>query len=366
MRRGVSLPWAAVPHISTPPALHTGLAIGGTHRRAVALATATVLASGGLAYAVDSGSLGATLAHGVSGFGAADKRWLWLAAAGFAASLLATAAAWRSTVNSCGARMSHVDAWARYGVGSIINTFLPARLGDAARVGLFSRALPRQQSGQALTAVGALGAVSIAEALTQAPIVAAAAGLGVVPFWSILVVLGLAAGAAGLAFVAGRRLRGGRLRQLAAAFRSLAASPRQAVRLFAWSGAATAARVLAAAAIAAAVGVANPLEAGLIMSAVLSLATAIPLTPGNVGVTSAAIVLALHARGVPLASAIAAGVAFHAVEAAAGIAFGAGGAVYLTRYRSTAARIWSLRIAGAIAGLMLVASVGATTLPALV
>lgn len=353
MRRGVSLP-------------HTFPAIGGTHRRLVAFATATVLASGGLAYAVARGSFGATLANGVSGFGAADKRWLWLAAAGFATSLLATAAAWRSTVNACGARMGHVDAWARYGVGSIINTFLPARLGDAARVGLFSNALPRERGGRALTAVGALGAVSIAEALTQAPIVGAAAGLGVVPFWSILVVLGLGAGAAGIFFAARRRLRGGRIGHLAAAFRSLAASPGQAVRVFAWSGAATASRVLAAAAIAAALRITNPLEAGLIMSAVLSLATAIPLTPGNVGVTSAAIVLALHARGVPLPSAISAGVAFHAVEAAAGIAFGASGAVYLTRYRSPAARIWSLRIAAAIAGLMLVAAVGATTMPTLV
>ena len=356
---------AAGPEVCPRLASNSGLAIGGTHRRTMAVAIATVLAAGGVAYVVASGSLGGTLAQGLSSLGTADKRWLWLAAAGFAGSLFATAAAWRSTVNACGARMSHVDAWARYGVGSILNTFLPGRIGDAARVGLFSKAFPQDRGGRALTAVGALGAVSIAEALTQAPIVGAAAGFGAVPLWSILAVVGIASGLAGLAFAARKRLRGGRIRHLVDAFGSLSASPRQAAHLFAWSGAATASRVLAAAAIAAAVGIPSPLEAGLIMSAVLSLATAIPLTPGNVGVTSAAIVLALDSRGVPLASAIAAGVAFHAVEAAAGIIFGAGGALFLARYRSPAARLWSLRAAGALASLILVAGLGATTMPAL-
>ena len=42
----------------------------------------------------------------------------------------------------CGAELGYGDANARYGVGSLVNTFLPARLGDAVRFGLFSRALP--------------------------------------------------------------------------------------------------------------------------------------------------------------------------------------------------------------------------------
>jgi len=342
-----------------------GPALGGSRAKATIFASATILATGGLAFALANGALGGALAQGICGLTRADPRWLWVAAAGFAGSLLATAAAWRSTVTSCGARLGHVDAWARYGVGSIVNTFLPARLGDAVRVGLFSRALPQQQSGRAFTAVGALGAVSVTEALTQAPVVGSAAALGAVPTWSIAVVGAVGAVVTGLVFATRKRLRGNRVRHVLDAVHSLINSPRQAAHLLFWSATATASRVLGAAAIAAAVGIPNPFEAGLIMTAVLSLATAVPVMPGNLGVTSGAIAVVLSTRGAPLTASIAAGVAFHAVEAAAGIAFGAGGALFLARYRTPAARRWSLRIATAAASLLLATGIGATALPGL-
>src|SRR5262249_17946769 len=151
------------------------------------------------------------------------------------------------------------------------------------RIGLFAKALPSEQVGKGLTAAGALGAVSAAEAFTQAPIFAAASGLGAVPWWSVIAVVGV--GAAVVALTAGTsgRVAGRRLRRLPAPFRALAASPRGAVPLLLWSTAATAGRVFAAAAIAAALGAASPLEAGVIVTAVLGLATAVPITPGNVG-----------------------------------------------------------------------------------
>jgi uncharacterized membrane protein YbhN (UPF0104 family) len=301
----------------------------------------------------------------LSAVAAADRKLLWAAALGFAASLLANAAAWRSTINAVGARMSWKDACAYYGVGSIVNTLLPARLGDAVRVGLFAKALPSEQTGRGLTAAGALGAVSAAEALTQVPLLGAASGLGVVPWWLAIVVVGVGSAVVALMVATSGRLLGGRLRPLLAASRALGASPRGAVPLLLWSTAATAGRVLAAAAIAAALGAANPLEAGVIVSAVLCLATAVPLTPGNVGVTSGAVVLALHARGVPLTSAVGAGLAFHAVETAAGLAFGIAGTIVLARDRSVAARRWSLTLAGGLAGLLVaVAALGTTVFPA--
>ncbi len=82
------------------------------------------------------------------------------------------------------------------------------------------------------------------------------------------------------------------------------------------------------------------------------LARLLPITPGNVGLTSAAVALALHGRGVPMESAVAAGIALHAVETVVGLAFGAAGALSLAPGLSA----WSsrmrlgLRLGRALAG----------------
>ena len=57
-------------------------------------------------------------------------------------------------------------------------------------------------------------------------------------------------------------------------------------------------RVLAATAIAAAFGVDQPLAAAVLIIPALDLAGILPLTPGNVGVASAAVAFALTAHGV--------------------------------------------------------------------
>ena len=105
------------------------------------------------------------------------------------------------------------------------------------------------------------------------------------------------------------------------------------------------ARVLAAATIATSLGVQWSFGTGLIITAALDLAATVPLTPGGVGIASGAVTLALQTRGVSLATAIAAGLAFHAVETLAGLAFGAAGVLGLARYPSPAARRWGLRVA---------------------
>ena len=295
----------------------------------------------------------------------ADRRWLLGAVAGFLASLVATAGGWRSTLTACGGRLAGVDACARYGVGSLVNTVLPARLGEAVRVGLFSKAFGREQSGRTLITVGALGAVTASDTLTQSGVVGAAAVVGPVPVWSLAVLGGVVACAGGLAVVAARRFRTGRLARLLDVFRTLAESPGRAVRLFVWLGAATVARLLAAIAIAGSLGIPHPVEAGLFMCAVVIVATALPLTPGNVGVTSGAIVLALHTQGVPVASAVAAGLVFHAAELVAGIVFGIAGALTLVPYPSLVVRRWSLGITGLAGGALLAASLGTAFLPQL-
>ena len=324
-----------------------------------------VAGAGAVAVTAIGGGLGHALARGMAGAATADRRWLLAALGGFLLSLVATAAGWRSTLVACGGRLGRLDACARYGTGSLVNILLPARLGEAVRVGLFSKTFPRDQGGRMLVTAGALGAVTAADTLTQSLVVGAGAGVGPVPAWSLAVLAGCVILAGGVAIVAVKRLRAGRLAHPMRVFRSLADSPGRAGRLFAWLGMATVARLVAAIAVAASLGIPNPVEAGVLICAVVIVATALPLMPGNVGVTSAAIVLALHAQGVPVASALATGLVFHAIELLAGIVFGTAGALALVPYPSLALRRWSLGITGLLGAGLLTVSVGTAFVPQL-
>src|SRR5262245_49161512 len=77
---------------------------------------------------------------------------LMLGGACYAAVLLCSAGSWRTLLPG---RMRLHDAVARYGAGSLANTFLPGRAGDAIRVGLFGRVVP----GGVLAVAGAMAAV---------------------------------------------------------------------------------------------------------------------------------------------------------------------------------------------------------------
>ena len=109
------------------------------------------------------------------------------------------------------------------------------------------------------------------------------------------------------------------------AFTTLLRQPRVLARVTAWSVLSQGAKLAAAASVAAALAVPHPFVAALVIVPTLQLATTFPLTPGNVGVASGAVALALQSRGVPVTQAIATGIAFHAVETIVGIAFGTAG-----------------------------------------
>ena len=64
---------------------------------------------------------------------------LVLAGTCFAAATICCAGSWRTML---AARIGIGGAIARYGVGSLTNTFLPGRAGDVVRVGLFGRVAP--------------------------------------------------------------------------------------------------------------------------------------------------------------------------------------------------------------------------------
>ena len=118
----------------------------------------------------------------------------------------------------------------------------------------------------------------------------------------------------------------------------------------------------AATAIGAALGINQPLAAAVVIVPALDVAGLIPLTPGNFGVTSGAIAMALQAHGMSFTNGLAAGIAFHAVETAVGLMFGMASIVWLAPYPSPAARriallagaaSWALAIAGAFSATVL-------------
>src|SRR6266487_6214287 len=91
------------------------------------LATAVLVTLAVVAVAATPQLLGSRVLHALDGIGRADPAWLWVAALGFLASLAGAAGSWRSAIRLLGGSLSLRDANARYGIGSLVNTFVPAR-----------------------------------------------------------------------------------------------------------------------------------------------------------------------------------------------------------------------------------------------
>ncbi|HET7145996.1 MAG TPA: lysylphosphatidylglycerol synthase domain-containing protein [Gaiellaceae bacterium] len=299
--------------------------------------------------------LGARVADALQTLRTAEAEWLWLAGVGFAVSVLAAAGSWRCAIGLCGGRLPVTDACARYGAGSFVNTFVPFRAGDAVRIGLFARALPNRE--RLWTMGGAFAALGAARAVVLGMLVVAGALAGVVPLWPLLVAAGLVA--VGVAATVAARRSGAHLLD---AFRELGRDRTAAARLVAWIGLSTLGRLAAATAVAAALGISHPLAAAVVIVPALDIASLLPVTPGNIGVTSAAVAMALQAHGASFTNGLAAGIAFHAVETAVGIMFGVASLVWLAPYPTPAARriallagagSWALGVAGAFGATVL-------------
>ena len=254
----------------------------------------------------------------------ADPGELVLAGCCFAAAVACSAASWRTLL---GRTLSLPDACARYGAGSLVNTLVPARAGDAVRLGLFGRVAP----GGLLAAGGVAAAVGTARWLAVVPLAiggSAAARLPVPPL--ALAAAGTAALPLAAAWLLSRR--GSRhASALLAPLRS--AGPRCLACLSAWVAGTIAARIAAATLAGAGLGVSRPLTAALLVVPALELAGIVPLLPANLGIAGGAAALAFHAHGVPMRAALVAGLALHAVETAAGLAFGVVGTGLLLRHR---------------------------------
>lgn len=287
--------------------------------------------------------LGDQVRNGLAGVEDASPAWLWTAAACFVLSLALSGIAWRAGLRSCGAETGVSDAAARYGAGCLVNSLAPAKLGTALRVLLYSRTI--EGEGRIWTAGGIGSAIGAAQTLWLGVLVAIAASAGVVPLWPLLVLGAVLVGAVAAALVAQRIRPRRRVTHVLDAFRALGRSPRSAGALLGWTGLATLLRVSAVAALLAALGLPRAFVLAVLILPAVELAATLPLTPGNIGVTGAAVAFALRTQGVEMDAAVAAGIALNAVETLSSLAFGAGGALYLAGGSSLARR----RLAAAVA-----------------
>jgi len=325
---------------------------------------AVALAAALLAVAFVPALLGSEVRRSLAGLSSARPIWLWLAGLCFLASLAGTAGAWRSAIRLVGGRIGWLDAGARYGIGSLINSFAPARLGDGARLTLFSRALDSDE--RLWRAGGSFALIGVARAFALAVLIVAGSIVGALPLWPVLVLFAVTGIAAVLAATMRNRTAHTHLAHLLDAFRALGREPKRGARVALWIGVATLARVGAATAVAAALGVPSPFVAAVLVVPALDLSGTMPLTPGNVGLTSGAVAMALRAQGVDMTTALTTGIAFHAVETCAGVVFGLASALFLAPFPSAVARRRTTLALAAAASAALVAAFGATVVVDLV
>lgn len=304
-----------------------------------------------------------TLVEGIEGISLASPTWLWISGACFVAALACSGLGWRAGLRLCGGETSGVDACSRYGVGCLVNTALPMNLGSALRIALFSRVL--HSDGRVWTTGGIATAIGAARGLTMAALIAIAAGGGVVPVWPVAALALLIGAAITVSYFTRGSHPGTRIGHVLDAFRSLGAEPRKGLPIVGWAVLGTVARLSAAAALAAAFGIHGAIGAAFLIVPALDVAGILPITPGNVGMVTAAVAFALKAHGVDSGLALSAGLAFHAVETAASLLFGAGSLLYFARL-PVGFRRWAIPATAALAAVAVGGAFGLTVLAPLV
>ena len=270
-----------------------------------ALLCATVACSLAIVVAIfAAGPLRARFAAAVHELGSASPPLVAVSGAWALAALVCGALGWRATLRVLGTRIGPVNAVARYAVGSALNAAVPARIGGVVRFALFARVGSVRWAGASAAALGA------AHAAVLVPLAIAAGLSGVVPLWA-----GAAAGVGAVACAAIAVVAGGHTQVLPAA-------------LF-WVSLTTVARLGAATSAAAALGAPHPLLAGMLVVPATDLAAFVPLTPGAIGVATAAGAMAISSVGADAATALAAALALGLAETTASLGLGTLGTLLL-------------------------------------
>src|SRR5437588_476740 len=143
--------------------------------------------------------LGSRVASALSALGGADHGWLLAASAGFVAAFACTVGAWRAGFAAAGGRISPRRAAAGLGIGALVNSFAPAKLGDAVKIGICSRSI--DGPGRLWTAGGVYAALAAARSLALALLVVVASITGAVPLWPVFALCALVAVLASVGFL---------------------------------------------------------------------------------------------------------------------------------------------------------------------
>jgi uncharacterized membrane protein YbhN (UPF0104 family) len=272
----------------------------------------------------------------------ADPGWLTLGAVGFIGGFCCTVGAWRSALSAAGGSICAKQASARLGIGSLVNAFAPAKLGDAVKIALCARAV--EGPDRLWTTGGVYAALAAARSLCLAALLVVASATGALPLWPVFVLCSLVAVIGCAAAFSGRLRNHPRIAHLLGALAALERSPRAVASLLGWTAAMVLMRLSATVAVAAAIQLPHPFLAALLILPALDVAAAFPVTPGGMGVGSGAVAVALAGRGIGASQALGVGIAIQALETAVAIGAGSAGALYLAG-PGTAARRWSMRVA---------------------
>jgi putative heme transporter len=317
-------------------------------RRSIAFSTAGLAA---LAASIAAAQLGGRLAPAFDALSDASRPWLGLAALAFLGAFVCTVGAWHGALTSAGARICPRQAAARLGIGSLVNAFAPAKLGDAVKIALCSRAIA--SPGRLWTAGGAYTALVATRSLALASLVIVASLTRAMPLWPVFVLMSGAAFVALAAALSSRLRSHTRIAQLLDGITALVRSPRTLAKVVAWTVGMQLARLAGTVAVVQAFGLPHPLLAALVILPALDVAGAIPITPGSIGVGSGAVAVALASRGIGMTQALGIGLAIQAVETIVSTTCGAAGLAYLLRpderVRRLAARVALVGVSAASA-----------------
>jgi uncharacterized membrane protein YbhN (UPF0104 family) len=321
-----------------------------------ALVVSGIVATAVIAVAATPQLLGPRVTRAFEGLTDAKPAWLWLSALFVVATLVAWSLTWHSAVRAVGGELSREDAVARYAIGSAVNTFLPARIGDAVRIALFSRALENRE--RIWTTAGVYTTIGAARALCCGVLIVIAYLSGVLPLWSVIASALFVLLAVVAALVARRRGGDSRLAHFFDAYRELGRHPRRAAPVLFWTAVATVARTAAVASTVSSLGIDRSLAAALVIVPALDAASLLPIGPGGLGLSSGAVALALKGIGVGVTTALTVGIAYHAIEAAAGIVFGLSGGLVLAAERRPYARDAAVALVGVAVAIAIAGAFG--------
>jgi uncharacterized membrane protein YbhN (UPF0104 family) len=310
--------------------------------------------------AATPGLLGGRVSGAFDALGGADRRWLALGVAGFAAGFACTVAAWRAALEAAGGTICARQAAARIGIGSLVNSFTPAKIGDAVKIALCARAIDAPT--RLWTTGGVYAALAAARCLTLAALLIVASAVGAMPLWPVFALCGAVGFLAIAATFSGRLRSHPRIAHVLGALAALERSPKAVATVLAWTVGMVLARLGATMAIAAALGLPHAVLAALVILPALDVASAFPLTPGGIGVGSGAVAVALASRGVGVTDAIGVGLAIQALETLVSVVAGTLGALYLARQNAVAR--WTLRLATVGAAATLAAALGVAVINA--